>query len=88
VKHGASRGHQRLGKSPIPDQKTWRSADRHTIERDSTFRAEVFVNRTKDEIKNGPELDESLITDEAYRSRLGSRRRDDLSPPDASSGPG
>ena len=32
----------------------------------------VFVNRTKDEIKNAPEFDESLVTDDAYRSRLGS----------------
>jgi hypothetical protein len=32
----------------------------------------VFVNRTKDEIKNSPEFDESLISDESYRSRLGS----------------
>jgi hypothetical protein len=32
----------------------------------------VFVNRTKDDIKNAPEFDDSLIADEAYRSRLGS----------------
>ncbi|HXG76653.1 MAG TPA: hypothetical protein VNJ53_08800 [Gaiellaceae bacterium] len=31
----------------------------------------VFVNRTKDEIKSAPELDESLLADEGYRSRLG-----------------
>ena len=31
----------------------------------------VFVNRTKDEIKNAPEFDESLIGDETYRSQLG-----------------
>ena len=32
----------------------------------------VFVNRTKDEIKNAPELDESMTSDDAYRGRLGS----------------
>jgi hypothetical protein len=32
----------------------------------------VFVNRTKDDIKNAPEFDDSLIADEAYRNRLGS----------------
>jgi hypothetical protein len=31
----------------------------------------VFVNRTKDEIKNAPEFDES-VTDETYQSTLGS----------------
>jgi hypothetical protein len=33
---------------------------------------EIFVNRTKDEIKNAPEFDESLRHDETYRSELGS----------------
>jgi hypothetical protein len=32
----------------------------------------IFVNRTKDQIKNAPEFDESLTKDEAYRGRLGS----------------
>jgi hypothetical protein len=32
----------------------------------------VFVSRTKDEIKNAPEFDDSLTEDEGYRSRLGS----------------
>lgn len=32
----------------------------------------VFVNRSKDEIKNSPEFDDSLVSDESYRSRLGS----------------
>jgi hypothetical protein len=32
----------------------------------------VFVNRTKEQIKNAPEYDESLADDEAYRNRLGS----------------
>jgi hypothetical protein len=31
----------------------------------------VHVNRTKDQIKNAPEFDESLTTDEDYRTRLG-----------------
>ena len=31
----------------------------------------VFVHRTKDEIKNAPELDDSMIGDEGYRGRLG-----------------
>jgi hypothetical protein len=32
----------------------------------------VFVNRTKDQIKDAPEFDDSLIGDESYRTRLGS----------------
>lgn len=32
----------------------------------------VYVNRTKDQIKDAPEYDESLTQDEAYRGRLGS----------------
>src|SRR3954468_22190484 len=32
----------------------------------------VFVNRTKDQIKNAPEFDDSVIKDEGYRGRLGS----------------
>jgi hypothetical protein len=32
----------------------------------------VFVNRTKDEIKNAPEFDDSMRYDEGYRSKLGS----------------
>jgi hypothetical protein len=32
----------------------------------------VFVNRTKDQIKNAPEFDESMYGDEKYRGRLGS----------------
>src|SRR5262249_13688818 len=31
----------------------------------------VFVNRTKDEIKNAHEFDESLIEDPTYRGKLG-----------------
>ena len=32
----------------------------------------VFVNRTKDQIKNAPEFDDSLKRDETYRDELGS----------------
>jgi hypothetical protein len=31
----------------------------------------VFVNRTKEEIKNAPEFDEMNYRDEAYRTRVG-----------------
>ena len=31
----------------------------------------VFVNRTKEQIKNAPEFDDSMIKDEDYRGRLG-----------------
>ena len=31
----------------------------------------VFVNRTKDEIKNAPEFDEATYRDDAYRSQVG-----------------
>ena len=41
--------------------------------RDADFDDEkVFVNRTKDQIKDAPEFDDSLIGDEGYRGRLGS----------------
>jgi hypothetical protein len=32
----------------------------------------IYVNRTKDQIKDAPEFDDSLIVDEGYRGRLGS----------------
>ena len=32
----------------------------------------IFVNRTKDQIKDSPEYDDSMLEDESYRSRLGS----------------
>src|SRR5690242_18102455 len=31
----------------------------------------IFVNRTKDEIKNAPEFDETRYHDQAYRNELG-----------------
>ena len=33
---------------------------------------QVFVNRTKDEIKHAPELEEAVVADDAYRESLGS----------------
>jgi hypothetical protein len=32
----------------------------------------VYVDRTKDEIKNAPEFDDSLLADESYQSQVGS----------------
>ena len=32
----------------------------------------VFVNRTKDEIKNAPEFDEATLADDTYQSSVGS----------------
>ncbi|HEX2304334.1 MAG TPA: PRC-barrel domain-containing protein [Gaiella sp.] len=32
----------------------------------------IFVDRTKDEIKNAPEFDDAMVRDEGYRDRLGS----------------
>ncbi len=32
----------------------------------------IFVDRTKDEIKNSPEFDKDMYRDESYRSQLGS----------------
>jgi len=32
----------------------------------------LFVNRTKDEIQNAPEFDETRYTDSAYRTEIGS----------------
>jgi hypothetical protein len=32
----------------------------------------VFVHRSKDEIKNAPEFDDSMLNDESYRESLGS----------------
>jgi len=31
----------------------------------------IFVNRTKDEIKNAPEFDDSFVMDDDYRGNLG-----------------
>jgi hypothetical protein len=53
-----------FGKKVLLPAGVIRSAD-HSDEK-------VFVNRTKDQIKNAPEFDDSLTRDDAYRSRLGS----------------
>jgi hypothetical protein len=42
------------------------------IQRIDEAEEKVFVNRTKDEIKNAPEFDPSMISDDAYRGQLGS----------------
>jgi hypothetical protein len=41
------------------------------IDRVDTGEELVYVNRTKDEIKNAPEFDEMRVTDPAYRDELG-----------------
>jgi hypothetical protein len=41
------------------------------VDRVDTEEQKVFVNRTKDEIKNAPEFDESRYHDELYRDELG-----------------
>ena len=42
------------------------------IDRIDAEEQKVYVNRTKDEIKNAPEFDENAYRDERYRSTLGS----------------
>ena len=42
------------------------------LHRTSTTRTRFFVNRTKDEIKNAPEFDDSLLRERPYRDQLGS----------------
>ena len=42
-----------------------------TIDRIEPGEEKLFVNRTKDEIKNAPEFDESRRDDDAYRNELG-----------------
>ena len=42
------------------------------IERVDHDDEKVFVNRTKEQIKNAPEFDDDLAADESYRGRLGS----------------
>lgn len=37
----------------------------------------IFVDRSKEQIKNAPEFDDSLLSDEGYRTRLGSYYGDD-----------
>ena len=47
------------------------------IERVDLDEEKVYVNRTKDEIKNAPEYDESRRADEDYRAELGAYYGDD-----------
>jgi hypothetical protein len=42
------------------------------VQRIDEAERKIFVNRTKDEIKNAPEFDDSMIGDDAYRGQLGS----------------
>jgi hypothetical protein len=42
------------------------------ISRVDTDEEQVFVNRTKEQIKNAPEFDSDAHTDESYHGRLGS----------------
>jgi hypothetical protein len=41
------------------------------VQRIDTAEDRVFINRTKDQIKNAPEFDESKLRDESYRGELG-----------------
>jgi hypothetical protein len=41
------------------------------IDRFDTQEEKIFVNRTKDEIKNAPEFDESRVGDSNYRDDIG-----------------
>ena len=42
------------------------------VQRVDTAEEKIYVNRTKDQIKDSPEFDESLVSDTGYRSELGS----------------
>jgi hypothetical protein len=42
------------------------------VQRVDLAEKKVFVNRTKDEIKNAPEFDDAMIDDPTYRGELGS----------------
>jgi hypothetical protein len=42
------------------------------IESVDTEGEKIVVGRSKDEIKSSPEFDDSMVTDEDYRTRLGS----------------
>jgi hypothetical protein len=41
------------------------------IDRVDSEEESIYVNRTKDEIKNAPEFDESRLSDQQYRDELG-----------------
>ncbi|HEU0337147.1 MAG TPA: hypothetical protein VFR43_11365 [Gaiellaceae bacterium] len=42
------------------------------VQRVDTAEEKIYVNRMKDQIKDSPEFDESLVRDTGYRSELGS----------------
>jgi hypothetical protein len=42
------------------------------IQRVDQSEEKVYVNRTKDQIKDAPELDEDMVADDMYRGELGS----------------
>jgi hypothetical protein len=42
-----------------------------TIDRIDADDERVYVNRTKDEIKNAPEFDDTMLDDDSYHSTLG-----------------
>ena len=42
------------------------------IDRIDAKEEKIYVHRTKDEIKNAPEFDDSFVNDESYRTNLGS----------------
>jgi hypothetical protein len=48
------------------------------IERVDLDSETIFVNRTKDDIKDSPEFDETMYQDEAYRRRIGTYYYGDL----------
>ena len=41
------------------------------IDRVDQAEEKVYVNRTKDQIKNAPEFDDSMLSDTGYRNELG-----------------
>jgi hypothetical protein len=53
-----------FGKKVMLPAGVLRSVDEHE--------EKVYVSRTKEEIKNAPEYDESLATDQGYRGEIGS----------------
>ena len=59
-------------RSPPGRSPTWRNVCPAGVIRDiDTEDEKVYVNRTKDEIKNAPEFDDSLMHDDEYQSHVG-----------------
>src|ERR671910_3146393 len=64
------------GSTIVVDTGTWIFGNKvllpaGVIDRVDLDEEKVYVNRTKDEIENAPEYDESRKADEAYRAELG-----------------